>query len=117
MWTFTHTKESLEENFDVVKVSVLGALVRDGLLDAETADKWCEEHGIIMLKKTVFKSLRNLWSSSDKELINSNHFIHVAKIDPDLKDRDDLEKEDLSTETVPVSGEDTVGDEFEEHCS
>jgi len=74
-----HTKEGLEEDFDVVKVSVLKALVRDGLLDGKTADKWCEEHGIVLLKKTIFRSISNLWRD-DKEHVN-NHFIHVVELD------------------------------------
>lgn len=74
-----HTKEGLEEDLDVVKVSVLKVLVRDGLLDVKTADKWCEEHGIILLKKTMFRSISNLWRD-DKVSVN-NHFIHVVELD------------------------------------
>lgn len=58
---YTITREDLEEQADVVKTLVLSVLVNDGFLDKQAADDWASKHTIIGRRKTIFRTVTNLW--------------------------------------------------------
>lgn len=57
------TTELLEENADIVKLAVVTVLVKEGLLDFDEADKWCSSHGIVVMRKSIFRTISNLWEN------------------------------------------------------
>ena len=54
---YSMTREILEDNFDGVKVIILAALVQDGLVAQDDAEKWCKQHTLILRKKPFFYTL------------------------------------------------------------
>jgi hypothetical protein len=64
--TFTVTKEDLEDAADLIKITVVEALVNDGYLTIEEGDAWCENTTIIMRKKGIFRTLTNLWKNKEE---------------------------------------------------
>ncbi|KKL94959.1 hypothetical protein LCGC14_1859510 [marine sediment metagenome] len=62
---YTLTTEEFEDSLDHAKASVMKALVGDGLLEEDVADKWSLSHTVIVRRKSVFKSfLSNLWKDA-----------------------------------------------------
>lgn len=61
MYTYTMTNEDLEETADVVKVTVLDALVKEGFIKYEEADTWCASHGVKVIKKNIWRTLSDKW--------------------------------------------------------
>ena len=67
MYAYTLSPEELEGLADRVKVIVLDALVRKGLLDKDEADRWAANHTLIQRKKSIFRTISNLWSKEKEE--------------------------------------------------
>jgi len=65
MELYSLTKENLESHSDQVKVSVLDALVSDGLLQLDEAELWCERHTLILSKKSFFRTISDKWRKRD----------------------------------------------------
>jgi hypothetical protein len=63
MWEFTD--KTLEDHQDIVKVAILAALCREGLLTKEVADEWCATHTVKMEKKTLWRTLTDRWAKGD----------------------------------------------------
>ena len=61
MNTYTCTKESLEEIIEQAKIAILSTLSGQGLICEEEANKWCENHTIILRDKNVFRTLTDKW--------------------------------------------------------
>jgi hypothetical protein len=77
MTVFTITKDELEEKYDAVKAVVLMGLVNDGLLQAEVATKWAEEHALYVTKKSIFRDIMGLWNK--EKAIDDIFFIKLVK--------------------------------------
>lgn len=82
MATFNYyqmTNEDLERNADYVKVVLLDALVKEGVLDKDQAEEWSESHTIVRRKKSIFRTLSDKWKKEKTEA-NSYYFLVVRKI-------------------------------------
>lgn len=77
--TYTYTKSDLEENADVVKVSVLKALINEGLIDINIAEKWSKTHTVIIKVKPFFRTITNLWNKQKE----SSGFYYTVVVDVD----------------------------------
>ena len=75
---YSMMKEELEETADVVKMVVAAQLVKDELLDFDIADNWCSTHGVRVAKKSIFRTLSNLWK---KEKEQNGVIFQVVNID------------------------------------
>jgi hypothetical protein len=64
MWSVTISE--VESLADDLKMFVVGAMVRDGLLEKEVADEWAKEHTIIVRKKNIFRTITNLWEKAEE---------------------------------------------------
>jgi len=74
---FSITEEGLEDIADNIKVVVLKALVRDGIVDPEVADKWAEKHTVLHRNKSIFRTLTDKWGKEKTE-DNKYYFIVVG---------------------------------------
>ena len=77
---YTVTKEQLEENYDIIKVSVLGALVAEKFLTEKEADEWAKTHSVALRKKPFFRTLTSLWSN-EKTVEDKYYNIIVKKVE------------------------------------
>ena len=64
--TYHFTQSELEDFSDKMKVIIVQALVNDGLIDAKSVDLWCANHTVIMRKKSVFRTISDLWKRKKK---------------------------------------------------
>ncbi len=76
MEVMTYTKEQLEEYSDQVKIAIIHALVDEEVLEKDSADEWCENHTVILRKRSLFRTLTEKWLKSTKE---KGDFILVVK--------------------------------------
>lgn len=60
------TKEDLEVNADLCKVTILRELVAEGLMDEKIADKWCAAHTVILRKKNLFRTISKLFKKEEE---------------------------------------------------
>ena len=67
MYMIESYKENLEDNIDICKISILSALVKEKVIEKDVAEKWCEEHTIILRDKSIFRTLSDKWFNSNKE--------------------------------------------------
>ncbi len=74
MQMFSMTNEELEDSADAVKVVVLNALVREGFIDKDDAEKWAEKTTILHRKKSFFRTLSEKWL---KEKIETNRYYYL----------------------------------------
>jgi len=58
---YSLTKDDLENTADKIKPVVLAALVKDGLISQADAETWCENHTVILRKKSFFRTLSDKW--------------------------------------------------------
>ena len=75
MFSFTH--EELETYIDNIKPVIVVGLVKSGLLDADDADKWCEEHTVLLRKKSLFRTISDKWKKDEET--KGNYVIVVKK--------------------------------------
>ncbi len=61
MDVYNLTKEDMDETADNVKVAILRSLVNEGLIAKEAADEWAKLHTVITAKKSLFRTLSDLW--------------------------------------------------------
>ena len=54
---YSMTTEELVEESEKIKVTVVLALINDGLLDKEKAEKWTNDHCVMIKRKGMFKNL------------------------------------------------------------
>ena len=62
MEMYSLTRENLEGHADAAKVCVMSALVDEGILEVDFADKWCSEHTVVLRKKRVFRTISDVFS-------------------------------------------------------
>lgn len=74
---YSLTKVDMEEQADIVKLSILKALVKDGIVDFDVADEWCQTHGVILSKKTMFRTLSDLWKKQEK---SEGHYYSIVSL-------------------------------------
>ncbi len=74
--TFIFTKEELEVYLDTVKPVIVRNLVENNLIEPEKADKWCEEHTVLLRKKSIFRTLSDKWKKNTEA---SGEFILIVK--------------------------------------
>jgi hypothetical protein len=77
MWTSTFTKETLEEYIDQIKVIVVGGLVKSELVDKDKADEWCENHTLLLRRKSFFRTLSDKWKKDKSD--SSHDYVIVVK--------------------------------------
>jgi len=70
MKMFSMTQEELEEDADLLKVVILKALVRDGLIDEEIAENWAAKTTTLHRKKSFFRTLSDRWNKEKTEPAN-----------------------------------------------
>lgn len=77
MWTSTFTKDTLEDYIDQIKVVIVGGLVRSGILGKDEADEWCENHTVILRKKSLFRTISDKWKSEKPD--GSSDYVIIVK--------------------------------------
>ena len=77
-----YSLRELEEHSDKTKAAILQALMREGLLEDEVAEKWCETHTIILRKKGIFRTITDKFFKVEEEE-NVYNFIIVKSVDND----------------------------------
>lgn len=78
--TIEYTNTEAEEALvDFVKVRVLQALVKDGIIKNDVAEKWAENHTIIKKKKSIFRTLSDKWKK-EEEKDNAAYWLVVKNI-------------------------------------
>ena len=82
--TYVYDEKELEDLGDFVKTRILNSLVREGLINLETADTWCEEHTIVMRKKGFFRTILGSWNKSKEN--TDEHYWLVVKLVVDVDD-------------------------------
>jgi hypothetical protein len=75
--SYTFGNKGLEDLADTVKTVVVAALVAEGHLDQHTAEVWCALHGVMLTKKSIFKTLTNFW---DKQETFQGGYIQVVRL-------------------------------------
>lgn len=75
---YSLTKMDMEEQAETIKLTIFKALVRDGVIDFDVADKWCQTHSVILTKKTIFKTISNLWEKKDS---SGGYFYSVVSLE------------------------------------
>ena len=63
-----------------IKVVTLEALVTEKIIDEKVAEEWCENHTIILRKKSIFKTISNKWRKSKSTEGNRSFMIVVKKV-------------------------------------
>ena len=66
MSVYSLTAEEIEELADVIKVSILRALIKGGLIEEQAADDWAITHTVITRRKTIFRTLTTLWKNTEE---------------------------------------------------
>ncbi len=79
MEVYNLTKDELEDFADNVKVVILKALVIDKLIPEEIADEWSSSHTVIHRRKSIFRTISNLWKN-EKEDPNKDYLTAVKII-------------------------------------
>jgi hypothetical protein len=74
--SYSLQRDELEDLIDTVKLVVVGALVKEKIMKEDEADKWCEDHTIIIRKKTFFKTISDKWFNKKEE---KNDLLIVVK--------------------------------------
>ena len=78
MEIYSYSKEDLENTLDSAKVSVLIALVKEGLIKGEVAEEWSKIYTIILRKKGFFRTLTDLWR--DQEDVTGKFIMLCVKL-------------------------------------
>lgn len=77
METHVLSRDELEIYLDMAKVATVQALVTEGVIpDALKADEWCARHTIMTGKKSIFRTISDLFN---KEKSSSGTHLHVVK--------------------------------------
>lgn len=74
--TFSYTKDEVEDLSDLVKVSILRALVREGVMKQNDADIWAKTHSVVFKEKRWFSFL----TENEDETKTDKFYIHVVKM-------------------------------------
>ena len=53
--------DELESLMDTIKLVIIRSLVTEKVMKEEEADKWCEEHTVIIRKKSFFRTITDKW--------------------------------------------------------
>lgn len=67
MITYSLTKEDLEDWGESFKTAIVSALVSENIIELSVADEWCASHTVILKKKSIFKTISNLFSNATSE--------------------------------------------------
>ena len=65
--TYPMTREELEDTIDFAKTAILSALVRDERIERATADDWCARHKVVLVNKSVFRTISDIWKKEKNE--------------------------------------------------
>jgi hypothetical protein len=92
--TYNFSQTEAEDFMDKTKSVVMSALVKEGVLEYEEAEEWSKTHTVILRKKTIFRTITNIWTEATE--IDGSYLL-VVKLpeDDSIEDDDDGEKEDL----------------------
>lgn len=77
MTVYSYTKSQLEETLDTAKLSVMKALVDEGLIDAQKADDWCAGHTVVLRDKSIWRTLTDRWA---KMQVGDHFFMTVVRL-------------------------------------
>jgi hypothetical protein len=69
--------DELESLMDTIKLVIIRSLVTEKVMKEEEADKWCEEHTVIIRKKSFFRTITDKWLREKKE--KENDILIVVK--------------------------------------
>ncbi len=75
---YMYSKRDLEYEADHVKALVVAQLVKDKLLDAEIAHKWCEEHTLILRAKRSFRSVLGSLLGIKQEPVDKDGMLYIV---------------------------------------
>jgi len=64
MVVYSFSTSEIEEVADTAKVTVLKALVDEGLLDTTVAEEWAKTHTLMYRKKNIFRTLGTAWKNA-----------------------------------------------------
>jgi len=64
-------KEILEDIIDTAKTQIIAALIKKKLLTVTEGEDWCENHTIILKKKSLFKTVSDKWFNTKEETENA----------------------------------------------
>lgn len=78
VWSLTN--DDLNEQAEAVKVSILGALVTEKLITIEDAQKWAENHAVIIRKETKFRSLLRKLMKKKELNYETLHYVVVKSV-------------------------------------
>ena len=78
---YEYTPRDMDEFMDLVKATVVRALVADGEVPKEAGEAWCRSHVIIRRPKSFFRTISNLWSKA-KESKHGDHLLVVNLTHP-----------------------------------
>lgn len=76
---YTLSSFDMEAIADHVKVVVIDAMMREGILSYEDAEEWCEQHTVLRRKKSIFRTLTDKWLKF-KEEKDTNYWIVVKQV-------------------------------------
>jgi len=89
-------RETFEDELDKVKVIVVQALIRDGIIDkdVDVVDTWCANNFVVVKKATIARTLSNLYSRVfNKQKKESLAYYCMVKFKEDVYDRHLMEEE------------------------
>ena len=92
-------REEMEDWLDTGKAAVLKALVDEGLIDVKVANEWAKRHKILLMKKTLFKTVTNLWN---KEEEFDGYYLNMVKL---VERKAIKSKEEPQKEAEPATDE------------
>jgi hypothetical protein len=64
-FTWSFDKEQREDEADNIKMIVMSDLVKQGLIDNDVADEYCENTTILLRKKTMFRTISEKWKKTE----------------------------------------------------
>ena len=67
MTMFHVTIDEMEDDADHVKIMVMDALVKDGLIPRDVAEAWAEHNTVIIRRKSIFRTLSDKWRKEKVE--------------------------------------------------
>jgi len=79
MFTYSQDYKYSEDFADGVKASVLAALVKEKIIKEDIAEDWCENHTIILKKKTIFKTISDKWFKEASLKDSEGDYVIVVK--------------------------------------
>jgi hypothetical protein len=62
----------------VVKLAIVMSMVRENLIDSKIADEWCTTHTVILKKKSIFRTISNLFLNAENA--DTRYYIVVKKV-------------------------------------